>query len=75
MKGLRKIMKIPPTFIDRTHTNESVFKQVNEEIKKHNKSSKPIVKVTDMIKNRKLKLLGHIIRRDDSDPPSSSHFQ
>ena len=31
MKGLRKIMQIPPTFIDRAQTDESVLNKIKEE--------------------------------------------
>ena len=38
MKGLRKIMNIPPTFIDRSTTDDMVFNICNEEIAKNSKS-------------------------------------
>jgi len=35
MKGIRRILKIPPTHIDRTWTNNLVMKKANEEINKN----------------------------------------
>ena len=73
MKGLRKIMKIPPTHIDRSWTNRKVYQEANKELSKPNgKNSKvgklKIKPVTELIDNRKIQLLGHIIRSNRNDP-------
>ena len=62
MKGLRRILKFPPTFIDRSITNQSVL---------------DILRVSYQIRidlfshtwlHKKLKLFGHILRSSPDDP-------
>ena len=74
MKGLRKILDIPPTFIDRSNTDENVFQKCNE-ILKTEKSKTTIVRLTETLKKRRLTLLGHIIRADLDDPMRKITFQ
>jgi len=71
-RGLRKILHIPPTYIDRTHTNEDVLRIANEQ-KGWTEDSDivKIIPITQVISARKVKLLGHVIRagvRDPTDP-------
>ena len=61
MKCLRRILKIPPTFQDRTQTNHIVF----EHAKQHHAN---ISKVSHIWMKQKLKLFGHILRADHTDP-------
>ena len=62
IKGLRKILGVPPTFIDRTNTDESVRQRIKDELEIE---VKPF---TEVLKERRLKLLGHVIRAEDDDP-------
>ena len=62
MKGIRRIMKVPPTYEDRTQTNEVVM----QEAKKI--AEKDIFKFSDMWLRQKLKLLGHLLRASPDDP-------
>ena len=62
MRGRRKILGIPPTFIDRNHTDESVRQHVKEE---YEIEIKPF---TEIPRERRLKLLGHLIRAKEDDP-------
>ena len=62
MSGLRRILKIPPTHIDRTWTNERVYTKAREE------AGKDIMRFTDMWMKQKLKLLGHLLRATPEDP-------
>ena len=68
-RGLRKILKVPSTFIDRRYTNQWLLDKANEECTyRGNKKPAPI---STMIKNRQDTLLGHIIRagsRNVHDP-------
>jgi len=66
MKGIRRILNIPPTHVDRTWTNELVMKKANEEADM--KGNKQILKFTEMWKRLKFKLLGHLLRADYRDP-------
>ena len=70
MKGLRKILGIPPTHIDRTWTNEKVLEKANKEVGVEfpNPNNRKIKKVTHTLKLKRLSLLGHIIRADPNDP-------
>ena len=81
LKGLRKILNIKATFIDRTNTNEFVYNKANEEI---NKPTTPtadnpnsatlkvnlIVEFSDCYESRKLTSSLDIIknRNNDKDP-------
>ena len=73
MKGIRRILQIPPTHIDRTQTNELVMKQASKEADK--KDGKSIMKFTDMWLKLKLKLLGHLLRAHWSDPLHQVTFE
>ena len=62
MKGIRRILHIPPTHEDRTWTNKLVLEKTKKEI------GKPIVRFSSSWKKAKLALLGHIIRTNTNDP-------
>ena len=57
-------MKIPPTHIDRSWTNQKVFEEANKELAKINSGNKKktgklkIRPITEYIDNRKIKLCG-----------------
>ena len=71
IKGLRKILGLKHVYYDRRNTNEYVLKSAEEAINirtgKHKKYT-TIKTVTDIINDKKAKLLGHIIRADNEDP-------
>jgi len=83
LRGLRKILNIPTTFIDRSNTNQYVINKANEAMN-HNANNrtnrnvngtvqqlpnkKQIVLFSDMLKNKRMKLAEHIIRAPSSDP-------
>ena len=62
MKGHRRILGIPPTFIDRTWTN----KRVKEEIE--NQTKKPYRTFSEQWNKSKLNLLGHVLRSSKDNP-------
>ena len=62
MKGHRRILGIPPTFIDRTWTN----KRVKEEIE--NQTKKPYKTFSEQWNKSKLNLLGHVLRSSKDNP-------
>ena len=69
LKGFRQIMKIKTTFVERSNTNENVYRQVEQELSKNKNSRKIQVRpVTNDIENAAIKLLGEIIRLPDQDP-------
>ena len=61
MKGLRRILKIPSTFIDRAQTNQVVPQKTNTH-------GVYVQKLSDFWRQRKISLLGHILRADANDP-------
>ena len=75
MKSLRRILNVPPTFIDRTQTNQVVREQVEQ-------YGVDATNFSQVWKNQKLKLLfrstfpqftmlklfGHILRANHKDP-------
>ena len=62
MKGYRRILKVPPTYIDRTWTNQRVIESLTTS---HNLKFE---RFSETWKFRKVKLLGHIIRSHRYDP-------
>lgn len=61
MKSLRRILNVPPTFIDRTQTNQVVREQVEQ-------YGVDATNFSQVWKNQKLKLFGHILRANHKDP-------
>ena len=68
-KGYRRILHIPPTSIDRTKTNEFVTTTLTTQHQVH------VRKFSDLWLQRKITLLGHIIRSDPSDPMRQVLFE
>ena len=62
MKGLRRILKFPPTFIDRSITNQRVLDILRVSYQIH------IDLFSHTWLNKKLKLFGHILRSSPDDP-------
>ena len=62
MKGLRRILKIPPTFIDRSYTNQKVLDILQPDHRHY------VEKFSLTWMKRKVKLLGHFLRTDSQDP-------
>lgn len=69
IRTYRRILHIPPTSIDRSMTNERV-----KDLIKHIHGI-PIVEFSQLWLDRKLQLLGHIIRANPQDPMRQVLFQ
>ena len=68
LRGLRKILGLSTTFINRANTNESVLQKAND-VMGVAPGSMPKVKLfSDLLKDRRVKLAGHILRSENSDP-------
>ena len=81
VKGLRSILRIPPSFFSRV-SNETVFIRANRFAGKadldeaswkqlfigRDLASLKVLPVGEIIQKRRLRLFGHILRRDDADP-------
>jgi len=66
-KSLRRILGKPPTFIDRSETNQKMY----DEIQQHGCIFEHF---GDVWKHNKFKLLGHILRSSPSDPLNQVTF-
>ena len=62
MKGIRRLMNIPPTFEDRSWTNDRVSEEASIAL------GKPIRLFSEVWQSAKFKLLGHILRTAEGDP-------
>ena len=76
MRGIRKLLKIPSTYIDRTNTNEHVWKLAHEKLNEGRQNPRePIKRISDIIQARQQSLLGHVIRCDAADPMKIVSFK
>ena len=69
LKGLRIILGIMPTHIDRTWTNDKVQEKASIEY------GKPVYKFSDYYQKQKIKLLEHVIRLNEKDPIKQITFE
>jgi hypothetical protein len=67
-KSLRRILGKPPTFIDRTETNERMYAEIRDQHGCH------FEKFGDTWRKAKLKFFGHILRCSRADPLSQVTF-
>ena len=88
LKGIRQILKITTTFVDRSHTNKFVLQQANKALrttsppldrklkrKKSLKKLRQVILFSKFIKVRSQKFMAHIIRADPNDPIRISTLQ
>ena len=71
LKGLRQILKLKTTFIDRRNTNERVFELANKAINegtKHNNKKRKINSFFKYLEENTTGLFGHVLRAPDTDP-------
>ena len=69
MKGIRRILNIPPTSIDRTWTNQAALEKATEE------AGKPIKSFSSSWRKQKFKLLGHLLGAEVTDPLHQVTFE
>jgi len=75
IRAIRRILNIPPTFINRDMTNNYVLQQAEIELNKDNVGPKRKVKmISDIIKQRQASFLGHVIRSEERDPMKMVSF-
>ena len=75
LKGLRKILKLPTTFINRETTNAFVYAEANKEIQRL--GGKPIQNMSDLHKQRLKILLAKLITlaQSGNDPIARATLQ
>ena len=71
IRGLRKILHLPPTFIDRRFTNKHVLQRTSDLMSIHGN----IILFSHCYNERRAKLLGHIARISQEDPLRQISFQ
>ena len=75
LKGLRKILNMETTFINRANSNKRVYEKASELAYPKPEDKRQVKRFSDFHKERKAKLLGHIARTEDSDPLREVTFQ
>ena len=74
LKGLRKILGLNTTFVNRESTNAKVFQLANEAAGVENNTPPKIIPVTQFLRDKKLRLLGHVYRRERTHPMQQASF-
>ena len=72
LKGLRKILNMRTTYIDRSNTNQEVHRRANEAL--GNSEGECIRPLSKVLQEKRRKLLGHIIRRPRQHPQHQLAF-
>ena len=67
LRGLRKILGLSTTFVNRSKTNAYVLQKANEEIGHTPGTPSKIQLFSELLKDRRVKLAGHILRSNNSD--------
>ena len=76
LKGLRKILRLHTTFVQRNNTNEYVYKRANEVLGAPTEGVERKIKpLTEVLAQKRLKLLGHVLRRERQHPLHQSAFK
>ena len=68
LRCLRRILKLAPTFVDRSNTNMAVIQKASSIAYPDDHDSRSIKLFSFHYNEKRGKLLGHIIRADSSDP-------
>ena len=76
LKGLRKILKLRTTFMQRQNTNQYVYLRANEVLNAPTEGDgRKIRPLTEVLEQRRLKLLGHVLRRERQHPMHQLAFK
>ncbi len=68
LKGLRKILQKTTTYTDRENTNEEIYRLANLAISGDTMSKPKIIPLSKVLEEKKLRLLGHVLRRGSRHP-------
>jgi hypothetical protein len=74
LKGLRKILGMDTTFVNRANTNQLVYMKANEAIRTDRHQNKEIVRYSAAHKQHKLKLMELVITEPDDSPMKQVTF-
>ena len=67
LKGLRKILGMVTTYIDRSNTNDEVFRRANSQVAFRGQDQ-TIQSIQSTLQQRRIALVGHILRQDNGHP-------
>ena len=74
-KGFRKILNLDTTYVNRSNTNEFVFKKANEIANSGNRTHQTKIEpLSDILAKRRQTLLGHVLRQDREHPQHQISF-
>lgn len=73
LKGLRKILGIKTTYVERSNTNQKVFDTANAYRNPKHTPGKDIKPFSTYVSCQQHKLLAHTIRADEDDPVRGGH--
>ena len=62
LRGLRSILRLEPTFVNRPNTNQFVLRTASE------KAGLEVKLFSELLLNKRVALAGHILRASDTDP-------
>ena len=76
LEGLRKILNLHTTFIQRQHTNEYVYRRASEVLNEPAEGDgRKFKTLAEVLEQRRLILLGHVLRRERQHPMQQSAFK
>jgi len=67
LRGLRKILKVPTTFVDRRFSNARVY-ELASETAYPNDPHRKVRPFSEILDEKRVRLAGHILRTADNDP-------
>lgn len=73
LKGFRQILEITTTYVDRAHTHAYVYAKAAEALAalrgaRGEEAPRPIRQLRDVLRDRNIKFLGHLLRQNNTDP-------
>ena len=74
-KGLRQILRMEPTFVNRAITNTEVLRRANLAIRARNNPNSAVCRIRDTLIKQRIALTGHILRQDHSHPLRNVSFR
>ena len=74
LRGLRKILKLSATYIDRRNTNLRIY-DLASNTAYPNDPTRKIKRFSEELEKRRVRLAGHILRTDNTDPMRQVSYQ
>ena len=69
LRGIRRILGIDSTYLNQANTNDLVLRKTNAEMKKYKPNRNEIKLFSELVREKRIKLAGHILRSSEEDPP------